>query len=277
MLILEQFAKSQNRSDIYDACRLACQRHFGIPETPGPVNLNAIARANDIEVVYTTDTQYEGMIERDASGRATIVLRKGMPRQRERFTLAHELGHWLLQQELIGTTKGQLFRGLSTNRVEMRQEEYLANLLAAELLMPFHATKGCFDWTHPLQSTFRVCSRFGVSRIAAVRRVADLFSTNLLLLQLLGYKSKSGSIAQIDDAVLATAKGKAVFARNTTRLLEVYSFSLFEQEHTIEMKLRTIKGDIATAFETSFRSRPIPHSFALGVVAKWPLEQGNLS
>lgn len=60
------------------------------------------------------------------------------PITRQRFTMAHELAHFLLHKEEIGdgVTDDALYRSSLTNRIERE-----ANLLAAEILMPEHLLK----------------------------------------------------------------------------------------------------------------------------------------
>jgi Zn-dependent peptidase ImmA (M78 family) len=80
-----------------------------------------------------------GMIKRDEvhGGPAgfSIIVNKKHPRVRQRFTVAHEIAHFLLHRDKIGNglkDNALLRSGLSTI------EEVQANKLAAKILMPFH-------------------------------------------------------------------------------------------------------------------------------------------
>lgn len=105
-----------------------------------PVNLAAIA--NDLGLtIFQKDfgSQVSGMIKKDAkdggsSGYAIYVNRQDNGR-RQRFTIAHELAHFMLHRELIGDgiQEDAMYRGGFSNEIERQ-----ANRLAADILMPFH-------------------------------------------------------------------------------------------------------------------------------------------
>jgi Zn-dependent peptidase ImmA (M78 family) len=104
-----------------------------------PVNVERVARRLGAQVRY-------GPLEGDLSGMVTIQqgvcvigINSLHPIQRQRFTLAHELGHFCLHREdlenEIHLDRGSLRRDwLSSQGVEVREIE--ANAFAAELLMP---------------------------------------------------------------------------------------------------------------------------------------------
>lgn len=263
MRLVDEFIASQEASDEFAACTAVVQRYFpsGLLSDS---ELYEFARSHGIEILKRDATPYEGMIERDSTGKATIVLRKGMNRRRERFTLAHELGHWLLQDQMLGTMEGQLFRGLSANPFQLREEERLASLLAAEILMPCGPLLRAFDTNDKLRSLHRVCRVFGVSRTAAVRRIADVCNQNVLLLQIVPYRFKQlESIAEIDDAIFASARKSTLFNREGTKLLDKHRFSDLIASHMHALRVSTPKGRLDELFEVDFRPTPIPHAFAL--------------
>lgn len=272
MNLREQFLQSQGADNVLSACESAAQRHFGGDLTVrGSTDLFGLARKKGISVEYAPDLPFEGAIERDSSGQAQVKLRRGMNRRRERFTLAHELGHWILQEEMLGTTEGRLFRGLSRNSLEMRDEEKLANLLAAELLLPRSAIAGRFPSTDVFRFIEQLCRSFVVSRTMAVRRVADIVNKNLLLLQLMPYQfSNKHSLVQIDDAVFATANEATLFDRAHTRLVGKISFEEMFGKNRIGLTIDSPKGVVSEEFEISHRPRPVPHVYALAMVKEWP-------
>ena len=101
-----------------------------------PVRLNAIAEYLGIPVYLSTlRPKISGLIEPDESARSKfrIRLNRHEPVERQRFTLAHELAHFMLHRSLIGTgvVDDTMYRsGLSSRR------EVEANRLAADLCMP---------------------------------------------------------------------------------------------------------------------------------------------
>lgn len=101
-----------------------------------PVSLSAIANSLGLRVVSAKlPNGISGEIRPDSSAPAgfTIRVNKNDPARRQRFTVAHEIGHYLLHRDQIGDgiTDDVLYRStLSDSR------EAQANRMAADLLMP---------------------------------------------------------------------------------------------------------------------------------------------
>jgi len=101
-----------------------------------PVDVEAIARAEEITIAFRPfDGNVSAVLYRE-EGRASMGVNSRHARTRQRFSIAHELGHFLLH-------KGQMF--LDKVRVNFRDErasmgtwrqEIEANEFAAEVLMP---------------------------------------------------------------------------------------------------------------------------------------------
>ena len=105
--------------------------------TQPPVPVEAMARASGCKIVAAKLQDVSGVLVRSADG-ATIGFNSDHPQSRKRFTIAHELGHFLLHQ-------GQEVRYDHDFRVSLRSEESSegtnieeieANFFAASLLMP---------------------------------------------------------------------------------------------------------------------------------------------
>lgn len=88
---------------------------------------------------------------------------------RQRFTIAHELGHFIYhkddEQEFVDTT---FFRGLATDNFE-----YTANRFASDLLMPEDQVRRLIDKEN-IRSVAELATTFGVSSAAMLYRVKDL-------------------------------------------------------------------------------------------------------
>lgn len=101
-----------------------------------PVKLNALAEHLGIPVYLSTlKPKISGLIEPDDSSpsKFRIRLNRHETPERQRFTLAHEIAHFLLHRSLIGAgvVDDTMYRsGLSSRR------EVEANRLAADLCMP---------------------------------------------------------------------------------------------------------------------------------------------
>lgn len=104
-----------------------------------PVDVIGIANAYGINV-WRDDLPdgVSGKILRDPDNGGTsgysIVVNDSEPAVRQRFTIAHEIAHYLLHRELIGSgvEDDALYRSRLSN-----SREAAANNLAAEILMPY--------------------------------------------------------------------------------------------------------------------------------------------
>jgi hypothetical protein len=134
-----------------------------------PVSLSALAQSLGVKVVSSIlPSGISGEIRPDPSTASGFIVRvnKNDPARRQRFTVAHELAHFLLHRDMIGNgvTDDVLYRSsLSDSR------EAQANRLAADLLMP---RKLVDDWIERARS-LRVedpveflSDKFGVSTAA---------------------------------------------------------------------------------------------------------------
>lgn len=107
-----------------------------------PVPVDEIALALGIRVQYEpAENGLSGFILKNLSSQSTLIgINNKHPQKRQRFTLAHELGHYLLheKEELHVDRQFQVkFRDEESSKGE-HEDEREANLFAAELLMPVH-------------------------------------------------------------------------------------------------------------------------------------------
>ena len=108
-----------------------------------PVNLEEIIRGLDIELDKRASLRDEisGILERMADG-YRILVNSNQHYFRQRFTMAHELAHYLLHLDLIGDgiADDKVFRskdtGIYKNSLITEKHEREANALAASILMP---------------------------------------------------------------------------------------------------------------------------------------------
>ena len=101
-----------------------------------PIRLSAIAHALGVKVIATAmPSGISGEIRPDADNPGQYIIRvnKNDSSRRQRFTVAHELGHFLLHRAQIGDgiTDDVLYRSELSDRREAQ-----ANRIAADLLMP---------------------------------------------------------------------------------------------------------------------------------------------
>jgi Zn-dependent peptidase ImmA (M78 family) len=109
-----------------------------------PVKIDEIIK--ELGLLLDQDAELEpeisGELERQENGGFRISANKGDGENRKRFTIAHELGHYMLHAHLIGdgVDDNKAYRsdpaGNFFNKAIKPQHETEANRFAAQLLMP---------------------------------------------------------------------------------------------------------------------------------------------
>lgn len=106
-------------------------------QNSAPVQMVPLANELGIQV-YKVDSfpdGLSGMIRKEEDGGYAIYVNSTHHLNRRRFTMAHEIAHFLLHKDLIGDgiVDDALYRSGLGSTVE-----YEANQLAADILMPWH-------------------------------------------------------------------------------------------------------------------------------------------
>jgi Zn-dependent peptidase ImmA (M78 family) len=161
-----------------DAAADALRRAFVPDELPVPVE--RIARELGVDVVSKPlATDVSGLLIRPAEGATAIVVNERHAPVRQRFTIAHELGHLQLHKGrplVVDHVRVNLRDARSRAAVDI--EEIEANAFAAELLMPraliLAAMHRVLDSTPAGQLAADLAHGFGVSKEAAEYRLVNL-------------------------------------------------------------------------------------------------------
>lgn len=144
-----------------------------------PVKLGEMAKALGVSNVKIASMRpgVSGQISRE-DGEYVIRVNRNEARERQRFTIAHELAHFLLHRHIIdsqpdGITDNVLYRSGAPERIE-----YEANRLAAELVMPLRLVeerlKADFGGVVTETTIERLAERFQVSKAAMEIRLSTL-------------------------------------------------------------------------------------------------------
>lgn len=137
-----------------------------------PVDIRAAADALGIRVAARIlSADVSGKIECDPrDGTCAITVNAIHSETRQRFTIAHELAHYLLHRDLIGDgiVDDALYRKSSVGDEYERQ----ANRFAASLLMPQRLVKAL--WEQGVRSPNELGTRFHVSPAVAEIRLREL-------------------------------------------------------------------------------------------------------
>lgn len=133
-----------------------------------PVDVYACAVSLGIEVKEAwLGADVSGMLERGGIG-YKITINASDAETRKRFTLAHELGHFMLHRHLIdqGLDDDRAYRSTSVGRYHNTaigpKEETEANRFAADVLMP----RDLINRHRSGKTADQMADLFGVSRMA---------------------------------------------------------------------------------------------------------------
>ncbi len=121
---------------------------------------------------------FEGMLLTDTvRSRGGILANTGKGKRRARFTIAHELGHFLMEWHHLSDEDGFRCRlsDLRDPRGEARQkrQEAEANRFAIEYLAPGSRVGPLCSADPDLADAIRMTEKLGISLEAAVRRLID--------------------------------------------------------------------------------------------------------
>lgn len=108
-----------------------------------PIDLEAVAKHLAIRVLYEDMAEDMSGLLVVKAGKRAIGVNRNHHRNRQRFTIAHEIGHFVLHHKSFVDPKNDLhwdkkwayFRS-SAESAGDKQDEYEANQFAAELLIP---------------------------------------------------------------------------------------------------------------------------------------------
>jgi Zn-dependent peptidase ImmA (M78 family) len=152
---------------------------LGITE-PQEIDIESIACYTGIEVRYASLSGCEASLI-GFRNRAIVTIEKESISQRQRFSIGHEIGHWILHRGRSFTCR------INDQELAIEQkpaEEKVADKFSAELLMPkeiFRPYTLKFK-NHSLDSVKELSNIFNVSNLAAALRLIDMDAAPLILI-----------------------------------------------------------------------------------------------
>ena len=149
---------------------------FRLEALDGHVNLETLAKRWGVISIERHPMSSSGMLIPSRRG-YKILLNEGHNRSRQRFSLAHELGHLLLQKLQISVTTPK-----NRSSGHSDEEERLCDQLAAEILMPrmaFYEDGWMEGWS--LKSLRTLASIYDTSLPATAVRMVDLMPEEALM------------------------------------------------------------------------------------------------
>lgn len=157
--------------------RLAARIHELAPDLPLDFDIKALCRQLDIHQIKEIDTSaYEAAIIMDEyKADGSILLARSSSAKRKRFSIGHELGHFLLPTHLphsggFSCSHGDLKSQDAKSKDRQARVEAEANRFAAHLLMPPRKIRASLSAPQPdLEEVRRLCDAFFVSKEAMAR------------------------------------------------------------------------------------------------------------
>lgn len=156
-------------------------KYKGIYPTP----LVSMAKDLGIKIYETYDLKdnQAGLIRKEKDN-YVIYLNIHDSSRRKRFTIAHEIGHFILhkdileKRELIDDIRQPILnRNTDKSQKEKQQIEIEANIFAANILMPEKEFKKKFNQSNSVEE---VAKYFSVSTAAAAIRAKDLLGLTII-------------------------------------------------------------------------------------------------
>jgi Zn-dependent peptidase ImmA (M78 family) len=147
-------------------------------QTRPPVRIEKIAKGLGVEVRGGDLGEISGLIVRSGTG-AIIGVNSTQGRQRQRFTIAHELGHFLLHEGLVNHVDRNYrinYRSAESS-LATNVEEIEANFFAASILMPRRFLDGlnADEAVEDDEKVAELARTFDVSRHAMSLRLVNLY------------------------------------------------------------------------------------------------------
>ena len=201
--------------------------------SPPPTDLGAISSLWPGLKVSEADLDKEGYLVFLGVQGAELMLRRADPPNRKRFTLAHELGHWVLSNTRDGrfSLENRAPVGHSTHASRQSSEETWCNNFAANLLMPTSEirryVRGNAEDVPGRLATGHVT--FRVSEEAFLSRVADALGWIVVDLvhgqglhrvgrRFIRRGEKRNSVDQTIDELLNQTRGRVPFPSGCIRV-----------------------------------------------------------
>lgn len=169
---------AEPRRLVAEARALKLLDRFGL-NRPSEIVLEDIAYALGIEISYCPLTGADAHLVR-VGNKGGITIRDSIKeRGRQRFAIAHEIGHWELH---AGRTQVFLCTNEDMRDYQSSPEEIEANLFASELLMPMRMMLPHFRNMEPsLAVSEAIAAHFDVSLTAATLRYVSKFNLPLMV------------------------------------------------------------------------------------------------
>jgi hypothetical protein len=142
-----------------------------------PIDIEAIAKSFGLEIVYEP-MLCNGYLEEIGHNKYLIKVNKKSIKFRQRFTIGHEFGHFIINLEGQYKIKCLLKENLPVEERFIHfstDEEKICDFISASLLIPLYTVKRLSDWTKISIAIIEETSKkWAVSKDVILRRVLTL-------------------------------------------------------------------------------------------------------
>ncbi len=138
-----------------------------------PVDLRILSESLGINRIRLGDIGPDAILL-SRSDNYEIIIKRDTPRTRQRFSWAHELGHFFLERPEPG---GVAFRGVTYEKIERECDKLAAAILMPADIFRYHTQKS----DYPLYSARGLAALFEVSHESAVRRIPEVSHEPMIL------------------------------------------------------------------------------------------------
>lgn len=148
-------------------------------DDPGAIDLDAVAWLRGAEVHYAPMQAWEARIVGD-DRKAIITVNSTAHPQRQRFSVAHEIGHWELHRghKFLCRPGEAAFGANDNDRYEREADQFAAELVMPAFLVRPMLARPCLDF----ETVAGVGDAFNASFQAAARRATQLSGRPAMLL-----------------------------------------------------------------------------------------------
>jgi hypothetical protein len=141
---------------------------------PPKVDFDDLTERLELEVVEVDSKSFDGALLRSSTGFAgRILVRRGIREAgRRRFTIAHEIGHYILHRTQQNSCSPRVIEGWKEGQPVPERE---ADTFASELLLPTTDVVQHVNRRWPsMQVVSDIAEHFGASMMAAARKFCDV-------------------------------------------------------------------------------------------------------
>jgi DNA-damage-inducible protein D len=167
-----------------------------------------------------------------------------------------------------GSSAGRHFRGIAPTERSGREEENLADLIAAEILMPLDAMRNIFAHRQiAIDTLLLITQKFQVSFPAAMRRAVAVSDTPLLYINAVPHRFRNvDTYAEIDEA-LYIWPNKLQHDREKTRFVRRYPFARIKGASRVLLSVIGSVGQVLANFDVKYNRKPFPNCHLLTVLS----------